>query len=258
LGPKFSDFIRSEFGPNGATPHDVVFKIISLPFRHFLSFNFETSGEQAHFALRLPCGSISVINRRDIVVFMREMERNDCGRQFVHLHGIFTDPAELIALTEEGFAHLYRDPFFNNLLWSLVMSKRLVFLGLSFRDTDFTQLLRTAARDVRQNGLTHFAILGIGRDEDDNQIRYRFNDDYLIQPIFYELDLDTDNRHRGFVELINGLTSELGVPPLATSPTALRLSTQGAEPAPQDLRKAEQLADALLERVDPGGNDVQG
>lgn len=133
LGPKFADFIRSEFGPNGTTPRDVLFNIVSLPFRHFLTFNFETSGERTHDALQRPCGCISVTSRRDMVVFMREMDRQDYGRQFVHLHGMFTDPPELIALTEQGFSQLYhKDPFFQNLLWLLLTSKRLVFLGLGF------------------------------------------------------------------------------------------------------------------------------
>jgi len=259
LGPKFADFIRSEFGPNGTTPHDVLFKIVSLPFRHFLSFNFETSGERAHVALRRPCGCISVTSRHDIVVFMRELETQDYGRQFVHLHGMFTDPPELIALTEEGFSRLYhKDPFFQNLLWLLVTSKRLVFLGLSFHDTDFTHLLRTAARDVRDNGLAHFAIVGIEANKDDDQVRYMFNDDYLVDPIFYELDVDAANRHRGFVELINGISAELALAPLATTPDMLQVNVNVPQPAPEDLRRAEQLGDALLERVDPGGDGVQG
>jgi hypothetical protein len=259
LGSKFGDFIRSEFGPNGTTPNDVVFKIASLPFRHFLSFNFDTSGEQAHAALRLACGSISVSNPRDMVIFMREMERPDYGRQFVHLHGVFTDPPQLIALTEEGFSRLYhKDPFFRNLLWSVVTSKRLVFLGFGFSDTDFTHLLRDAARDVRDNGLAHFAILGIEEDVDDGQVRYRFNDEYLIEPVFYQLDVDAANRHRGFVELINGIASELAVPSPVSGAATRQLETQVEQPAPEDLRRVEQLADALLERIDPGGNDVQG
>jgi len=258
LGAGFADFIRREFAPNGNQPHDVLLRIISLPFRHFLTLNFETSCELAHAALQRGCGTISIADRASVVTFLRQMELADYGRQAVHLHGVYTDPIEQIALTEEGFRKLYSDPVFLKVVWMLMTSKPLVFLGFGFGDTDFNTQLRTAARDVRENGLLHSAVIGLQPDEDGERERYRYNDTYLVEPVFYEVDpaahgLDS---HRGFAELINGIANEMAVPErqLNNLPPAVGLPPVDTE----DLNRARQLGEALLRRVDPGGDDVQG
>ena len=51
LGPDFARFIRAEFGDNNLALHDVLFKLVSLPLKHFLTLNFETSCERAHPAV---------------------------------------------------------------------------------------------------------------------------------------------------------------------------------------------------------------
>lgn len=258
LGPGFAEFIRNEFAPNGAQPHDVLFRLINLPFRHFLTLNFETSCELAHAALQQRCGIISIANRVELVRFLRQMELPEYGRQAVHLHGVYTDSIEQIALTEQGFRKLYRDPVFLNVIWMLATSKPLVFLGFGFADTDFNQQLRTAARDIRENGLLHSAIIGLPPDDDGNQIRYHFNDTYLIEPVFYEIDHAAEglDRHRGFVELINGIANEMAIPERELNRVAPQVGVAAVDP--EDLNRARQLGEMLLRRVDPGGDDVPG
>jgi hypothetical protein len=261
LGQDFAEFVRAEFGPNGIPPHNVLYKIVSLPFKHFLTLNFETSCELAHRALQKPCGTISITDRRELVNFLRQMELPDYVRQVVHLHGVYTDPVDQIALTERGFGQLYRDPVFQNVLWMLAASKPLVFLGFGFEDTDFNQALRTTARDVRENGLLHSAVIGIRPEEDGAQLRYRFNDTYLIEPVFYEIDVHAHglDGHRGFVELVNGISAALGLPERhLNNEGQAQAGIPPAAPNPDDLNRAEQLGNALLERIDPEGNDVQG
>jgi hypothetical protein len=256
---EFGDFVRNEFGPNGVSPADVLYRLVGMPFRHFATLNFDPSLEQVHGVLGRPCGSVSTSDRRSIARFMREMDGKDCTRQVIHLHGMHSDAPEFIALTEQGYRRLYRDnQWFTNFLWLLAVSKRLVFMGFSFQDFDLLSNLRDATRDIQENGLCHFAIVHIRPDDDDGPIRTQLNDRYLIEPIFYEVIGDDEHAdHRGFVELVNGLSDELGV--TASAPDAAvpgNGEVLAAQPEADDIRRAEQLGDALLGRIDPGGGDV--
>lgn len=254
----FANFIRHEFGPRQHDSHEVLYRFSGLPFRHIVTFNFEESLERIHTVMGTPCGSISSVDRADVVQFLREMDTPGYNKQVVHLHGKAADPPERIALTEDGYATLYDDPVFCNFLWLLFTSRRLLFAGFSFRDFDFIAKIREAARHVRYNGLCHYAILGIKPDENDQAVRNELNHSLLIEPVFYPIQTNgNDEDHQAFVELINGLAQTIGslieLPP-QQGPDILR---EAAGLEPEELRQAERVAERFVERVDPGGGDVQ-
>jgi hypothetical protein len=252
----FREFVRQEFGPNGRPLHDVLYRLAQMPFRHVLTLNFEESLEKAHAAVELRCGTVSCCNRTETSRFLASIDWPDYPRQVVHLHGVYTDPTETIALTENGYRHLYRDNrLFQQFLWLLAATKRIVFLGFGFEDTDFLNAMRDAARDVHENGNRHFAVIGIGQEEDDGPFRQRLNERFLVEPIFYELTEEGVDRYAGFPELINGIAHELALPVL---PSAEIAAPPAAEPAaePGDLQRAAELAEELLGRIDPRGSDV--
>ncbi len=257
LSPEqFAEFIRQEFGPNGKRPHDLLYRVAQMPFRHVLTLNFEHSIEEAHAAVALRCGTVSCCNRAAISRFLASIDSPDYPRQIVHLHGIYTDPTETIALTENGYRQLYRDNrLFQHFLWLLAATKRIVFLGFGFEDTDFLNAMRDAARDVHENGNRHFAVLPVRLAEDDGPIRQRLNERYLVEPIFYELAEEGDHPYAGFPELVNGIAHELALP---VPPAAEIAEPAAAEPIaePGDLQRAAQLAEQLLGRIDPGGDNV--
>ena len=197
------------------------YRLVGIPFRHFATLNFDPSLEQVHGVLARQCGTVSTSDRRSIARFMREMDGRDYARQVIHLHGMHSDASEFIALTEQGYRRLYRDnQWFTNFLWLLAVSKRLVFMGFGFQDFDLLSSLRDATRDIQDNGLCHFAIIHLRPQDDDGPIRTQLNDRYLIEPVFYEVLGDDEHAdHRGFVELVNGLSDELGV--TASAPEAV-------------------------------------
>jgi SIR2-like domain len=257
LSPEqFAEFIGQEFGPNGKPPHEVLFRLAQMPFRHVLTLNFEKSFEEAHAALGLQCGTLSCCSRPSIASFLASMDLAAYPRQVVHLHGLYSDPNDIIALTENGYRQLYREnQLFQQFLWLLSATKRIVFFGFGFEDTDFLNAMRNAARDVYPNGTRHFAIMHLNPGEDDAPIRQRLNDRYLVEPIFYELVEDGGDRFAGFPALINGIAHELALPAL---PAVELAGPPALEPAvePADLQRAADLAEQLLGRIDPGGNNV--
>ena len=258
LGPAFADFIRTEFGPNGKRPDAVLLRLCSLPFQHFLSLNFDYSLEQIHGILGRACQTVSTRNLSDLVKFMRCHDGVAAHRHVLHLHGTFTDPPTDIALTDDGYRRLYPDgTLFRKFLWWLTTSKSLIFLGFGFTDSDFLNAIRQAAWDLKeQDEPVHFAIRGIARDDNDEAIRNDFIDTYKIEPVFYELAEGAQNRHAGFAALIERIAADLELPLLAPPVVIPTDAAPVAAPEPDDLRRAERLAEELVEKLDPGGDDV--
>lgn len=257
LGPRFGEFIQTEFGPNGKRPDQLLFRLCSLPFKHFLTLNFDYSLEQIHGALDRAYHTVTTRNLTDLVKFMRSHDGADPARYLLHLHGTFADPVEHIALTNDGYARLYPDgTLFRKFIWWLTTSKCLVFLGFGFTDSDFLNAIRQAAWDLREEEPTHFAIRGIRPDENDEAIRNDLNDSYKIDPVFYELAQDPQNRHAGFATLIEEIATELELPQVAPPAVAVDDAPPPAAPQPDDLRRAERLAEELVQKLDPGGDDV--
>ena len=258
LGPRFAEFIQTEFGPNGKKPDQLLFRLCSLPFNHFLTLNFDYSMEQIHATLSRAYHTVTTRNLRDLITFMRSHDGVDPARCVLHLHGTFADPPEYIALTNDGYARLYPDgTLFRKFVWWLTTSKCLVFLGFGFTDSDFLNAMRQAAWDLKDEAdPLHFAIRGIRPDENDDAIRNDLNDSYKIDPVFYELVEDPPNRHAGFATLIERVAAELELPLVVPPTVAVDNIPPAAAPEPDDLRRAERLAENLVQKLDPGGDDV--
>jgi hypothetical protein len=257
--PAFTNFIRTEFGPKDGPVHDVLLRISGLPLRHALTLNFEHSYENAHALRGADCRTISSCERRAMARFLRDMDDPAYPKHAVHLHGKYDDPIERIALTETGYTELYRNnALFENFVWTMAATKHLLFLGFGFTDTDFTNLLRDCARDLNGIGLHHFALVGLRPDENDDQVRTLLNDRYLVDPIFYNVVINADGQHSHdeFVGIINAISVALGTP---EPPPALGLPVAPAPAVPvdpDDERRAEELNQRMLRRIDPGGDGV--
>jgi SIR2-like domain len=249
----FEAFIRDEFGPTERAPHRVLHTFAQIPFRHCLTFNFEESLERSHISLAIQHRSIACGDLREIPRLLRNLN-SPCSRYIVHLHGKVSDPINRMALTEEGYLALYRDPLFKNLMWLLCATRTLVFVGFGFTDNDFLRALREGARDVRTCGSCHFAIVGLRPEDNDGERRQYFNENYLIEPVFYEVKTaDGHQNHDGFVELIDQIATATGMQVQAPLP----LPVTGAADE-EELRLAESLSDRVVQRLDPGGEDVPG
>jgi SIR2-like domain len=259
LGPRlFSEIIRTVFGPMTTPPPPVMFRFIGLPFRHILTFNFEDSVERTHTSARIVCGSISTTSRPDMARFVRDMDSPTYARQVVHLHGLYLDPPERLALTEDGYAALYDDAFYKNLLWLFMTAQRLVFFGFGFRDADFLSRFRDYARHVRDNGICHSAVVGIRPEDDDAPLRAELNESFLIDPVFYPIAVAGGTKdHAGFVDLMNGIATEIGIPEIQLTDDVAAQAEQRGAVDPDNIQQAERLADNFIERTDPGGDHVQ-
>lgn len=253
LGDRFRDFIRREFGPRDKPPHDVLLRLIALPFRHFLTLNFDDSIENAHRIVGKNCPSVTCSEVREMSAFL--LERETKPRQMVHLHGLYSDPIERIALAERGYDWLYSQTIFKKFFWSIFSSHTLVFMGLGFQDMDLNIAMRDAGRDLETTDLTHFALVGIEPDQNDQEVRNNFKGRFLIEPVFYPV---VNNDHSEFVNLINGLLSDLNIAQPVTDDAGA--AAQPIAPAPQpinaDLEQLRRIQDAAIDQLDPEGEQA--
>jgi hypothetical protein len=251
----FEEFIRTEFRPVPPRDPTVLGAFVNLPFHHILTLNFEESLERIHVGLGRPFGSLSSANAYELIDFIRKMDDPMHPRQIVHLHGKVSDRQGSIILTEDDYSHLYhRDPLYAKVVWLLVASRTLVFLGFGFADPDFVRALEDAKRDITVYGNCHYAVVPLQPHDSDVAKRNHFNNSFLIEPIFYEAGSTGDGHdHDGFVRLIRTVSETLGV---AQRATGLPPTIPAVAPEPRDLQIIEQLAERFVQRVDPGDFDV--
>jgi hypothetical protein len=254
LGPRgeFEEFIRGEFGPVAPRDRSVLQTFARIPFRDVITFNFEESAERSYEGATLPCRSISSANDRELIRYLRQLDQPQTHRHVVHVHGKYSDPQGRIILMEAEYGAWYQPGgFFKNFLWSLFASRTLIFFGCGFEDSDFVGCLREAGRVLRLPEIPHFAVVGLGADDDDGERRTHFNSAYLIEPLFYEIG--PENSHQGFVETLRTLADATNPQVPGAQPDAVG---NAPEPARHDLEIVERLGMRFMGAADFGGDDV--
>jgi hypothetical protein len=252
---RFGDFIRSAFGPMQQPPHKVIETFVRLPFKHVVTFNFEESAEAAHGRAGMQFQALTCSIRRELADFLRCLGQHPAPRKVVHLHGRSSDEVNRIALTEEGYEALYsREPLFRMLITFLTATQTLLFAGFSFTDNDFCHQLRETARNLRLGDPSHFAIIGLKPEQNDQGSRNFFRDTFSIEPVFYDVEPDSAQPHAGFERLIDRLAEACGTP----RPQEARIKVpQPLVPNVEARAIAARSAERLIQKLDPGGPDVQ-
>lgn len=251
----FEEFVRTEFRPVLPRDPSVLSTFVSLPFHHILTLNFEESLERAHSALNIQFGSLSSAHPHQLIEFIRTMNDPGHPRQIVHLHGKVSDQQGNMILTEDDYNRLYRgQPLFSRILWSLVASRTLVFFGFGFNDPDFNRTLEDVKRDVSSCGGYHYALVGLPQTETDKAERNRFNNSFLIEPVFYNVGNDASGReHNEFVTSIRSILESVRV---LQTPGGTRPDLPQVVPDSFDLQIIDQLGQRFIQKVDPGDLDV--
>jgi hypothetical protein len=253
----FQEFIRREFALPGKPLHQVLKNFANLPIPHILTLNFDLSCELAHDAVGIPYRALSTADPQAQLTFLAECNSLDALKMILHLHGIFTDPIGSIALHYQRYHSLYTNTLLKKLIWSIYMSRPILFAGFSFTDHYYCQELRTCADDVRHAlGLDapnrHFAILQVpfNSETDERIIRQTFANEYLVDAVFYERRnaVDPLECHGGFAELIHELVQRLNlVVPIAVLPTAIEGQNP---PSDEDEAQRERLVVQMINRVE--------
>lgn len=172
----------------------VLDSIVSLPFSHFLTTNYDPS---IHAAFERLTGTKLKVIDAGLPVGSKPSALGKLGKlpkvpACIHLHGIHSNP-EGIILTEADYrARYFSHPKDAMSVVKFLESRAVVFFGFSMQDADFMDLLRMIRSRTlvskKPNSIPNFAFLPLSDAEPEAMIdseKERLLDKYRIQPIFY-------------------------------------------------------------------------
>ena len=194
--------------------------LVDLPFRGILTTNYDTVLEAALGVIDpgpasdnfLVIDESSAARVHEFLMSMNNDRR--MTKRIAHLHGKF-DPAASIILTIEDYKRAYglnltdeeshqqnESKLRFRLLWAVLATRRVVFVGFSMEDPYLNKILEVVSEDLwTWNKSSHFAIMSISpKDAEDSKDKAKMLDrEYGVSTVFYE---DTDGLHKGLEKII--------------------------------------------------------
>ena len=220
---RYQDFLYESFKQKSPPFDDFHKMLVSLPFRGILTTNYDTVLEAALGTVDPESASDNslVIDEGSgarIHEFLMAMNNDKrMIRRIAHLHGTF-NPADSIILSIEDYKDAYglnptdeEDQEKNEaklrfrLLWAVLATRRVVFIGFSMDDPYLNKILETVSEDLwTWNKSTHFAIMSISSKDAENSKNKseKINDEYGVSTVFYE---DSDNSHQGLDKIVDDI-----------------------------------------------------
>ena len=149
--------------------------------------------------------------------FLLSLNAKEGSHPIAHLHGYHDHPSSII-LAADDYEEAYglrgqaaadplstspSWPLHRRLVWALLATRRLVFIGFSLDDVDFQVLLKSVANDLWNWGQSiHFALMGIGPNNPE-AVKGRAEElvgRYGVRVVFYE---DFDGSPAGLDQFIS-------------------------------------------------------
>ncbi len=248
---RYYALLQDLFGPKDPPCTDFHKRLVLLPFRGILTTNFDTVLEAAlgEMESRFAYDNSLVIDRHSagrVHEFLMSISSDKrTTRRIAHLHGKF-DPPNSIILSSQDYYDAYGldlaaedgEPrpkitwtLHRKLLWAVLSTRRVVFVGFSMKDPYLNQMLDAVSADLWRWGKSiHYAIMSISPD-DANQIKDRAESlkrDYGVAAVFYE---DLDNAHQGLEHIVAEMVEHSSVEkqPLSDEPDWLEQMNQRME-----------------------------
>lgn len=221
-------FIQETFGER---PLQDAHRLLGqLPFRHYLTTNFDPSIELSlKEAGRYGDDDFTWCQQAEVTKFLLSLHTGG-GPRVAHLHGKY-DNADSLVLTERDYVDRYiKSDDARRKLLAIFLTYPVVFIGFSMDDPDLSQIMReVAARLGRLEGAAHhYGIFGFRSLGEKEAIRRRMQEKFGVCVIFYPIvktkDPQTGRRgedHSGLVEILNFLRTGERPPPDDATKTRL-------------------------------------
>ena len=218
---RYYALLQNLFSPKDPSFEDFHRKLVSLPFRGILTTNYDTVLEAAlgNIEPRFAYDNWLVIDENSagrVNEFLMAMNNDKrMIRRIAHLHGKSDSPSSVILSIEDYYGayglrlaanHVQRDSewtLHRKLLWAMLATRRVVFIGFSMNDPYFKKMLETVSADLwRWDKSIHFAIMSISSDgaEDTKARAEELKLEYSVGTVFYE---DPDNLHQGLDQIVD-------------------------------------------------------
>ncbi|RKU12498.1 hypothetical protein C6503_17055 [Candidatus Poribacteria bacterium] len=216
---KYYDLLYELFQPNAQAYDEFHRLLIDLPFRGIITTNYDIVLEAALLGKRdeaeregrqiRPIDGVPLVIGPDAPRLIHEflLARNNdphIPQRIAHLHGLYRY-RESIILSSEDYVENYglrvkkngedqgnedRWTLHRKLLWAVLATRRVVFVGFSMEDPYFEKMLEIVSTDLwGWNKSIHFAIMGIsaGDIKDSRDKADRLKSKYGVDTVFYEV-----------------------------------------------------------------------
>jgi hypothetical protein len=221
---RYYRFVKDTFGPrmgpDGRRYTATHAALLRLPFRGYVTTNYDPALEFARMDLRPACLTTGTPTWQDGDEVYRwytgDVLRGADQCPILWLHGYWQRPQSVVLNGAEYFA-AYKPGLYRHLFEALWGQRRLVFIGFGFNDPQFTFMVGEYLRDLENvNALPrHFAILGlpVGKDgalpdaEAIQEWRHNLEADYHVRPLFYPV---RDGDHSALHVLLDALAAGCG------------------------------------------------
>ncbi|MER8802310.1 SIR2 family protein [Mesorhizobium sp. M0998] len=208
LGKKsFSEFIEHRFGPPAvlAEPHQT---IAAIPFRHFLTTNYDPCIELALNKMNECAPTVLWEDGNALSRFLIGLSRTGQSRSVVYLHGRYSHPRHAI-LTETSYVQRYiKSDDARRKLLAIFMTNPVVFIGFSMSDPDFGNLMREVTARLRTRSPCHYALMGYGSEPEREVYRDRMRGKFGVEPVFYSLAKTGQDRYANLLQLLRALAPQ--------------------------------------------------
>lgn len=218
---KYSALIYDTFKPSTPTHHSYHEVLCRMPFKGLVTTNYDIILEHALLKIA-PSADMSLhpgSHKKKVYEFLQSLNEKDPPKKVMHLHGIFNDEESIILgsqeyskygfvpeakqdmlydqiskgpVSREEFQELliqygYEWPLRRKILWSLLATRRIFFVGFSASDPYFVQMFEFIKQDLSTyNSRTHFLLLRVTKTSyERDKLKAKELKEYGIETIFF-------------------------------------------------------------------------
>ncbi|MYC76472.1 hypothetical protein F4X10_11975 [Candidatus Poribacteria bacterium] len=266
---RYYALLQNLFSPKDPPFEDFHKKLVSLPFRGILTTNYDTVLEAAlgNIEPRFAYDNWLVIDENSagqVNEFLMAMNNDTrMTRRIAHLHGRFNIPGSIILSIEDYHRayglriaanhvpdHVQKDfewTLYRKLLWAVLATRRVVFIGFSMNDPYFNEMLETVSADLwRWDKSIHFAIMSISSTNAENSKTRAdgLRREYGVDTVFYK---DSDNLHQGLIDIISEIYVACGGEgqSMLMSEDLSRGESRSEDKEPEPTRRSRDILDWL-------------
>jgi hypothetical protein len=209
---RYQPFLREEFKPNGKAPGAALAALVALPFKDFITTNYDELIEQAARDAHQQLRAAHWHNADAVRQFLGDLSnaRRTAERRVLYLHGRYDDPEHVVLTEHDYIARYVTDEGTRRRLFSIFALVPVVFVGFSLGDPDLVELLRQVQAALGPGRPRHFAVLGLERASDEPAIRNRLEGKFGVAPVFYPVTEDKGRKdHSALATLLRQLAIDL-------------------------------------------------
>jgi len=203
---KFYTFLDKIFGPFNPTYDEFHQVLTELPFKHFLTTNYDRILQVAYESSHAkPYVELDFYEPQSSSDIFDSIGSRDAQTHFLHVHGSIKNPKGIV-LAKEDYDSRYMVR--NDLIHILkhIFTFKVVFIGFSLSDEEFMGPLKFLTSCLGEGYPRHYAILPKpDKSASIAAVKEKLNARYRIEPIFY----DSSDNHAFLIPLLKDLKKDI-------------------------------------------------